>query len=329
MRTICPNCEKETRIELIRTKEPLTVRGEEIIVEAEFFKCLECSEEFENTRSADPLEVAYWEYRRRHGMLQPEEIRDWRKSLGLTQRELSALLGWGDATLSRYENGALQDEAHEKMLRLTMQPHNLLELIKKSPDALNGEKRKKLIEELSAVEAEACSFDRIYEEQFGKYVADDLSGYKKLDLYKFSNVILFFCQEGQLKTKLNKLLFYADFKHFKEHTVSITGARYAHLPYGPVPDDYDFYFASLRKKGYLSVDEVQVYQYHGEFFTSQKRPDLNLFSDSELRTLEEVKEFFKDYSASQIKDFSHREQGYLKTSNREIISYKEAMSLQI
>jgi len=36
----------------------------------------------------------------------------------ITQEELGVLLGWGGATLSRYENGALQDEVHEKMLRM-------------------------------------------------------------------------------------------------------------------------------------------------------------------------------------------------------------------
>jgi hypothetical protein len=35
-------------------------------------------------------------------------------------------LGQGGATLSRYENGALQSEAHDQLLKLVMQPENLL-----------------------------------------------------------------------------------------------------------------------------------------------------------------------------------------------------------
>ncbi|NIO19633.1 MAG: DUF4065 domain-containing protein, partial [Candidatus Aenigmarchaeota archaeon] len=46
-------------------------------------------------------------------------------------------------------------------------------------------------------------------------------------------------------TVLNKLLFYADFKHCKEYTVSISGSRYARLPYGPVPDNWAHYLAFL------------------------------------------------------------------------------------
>ncbi len=56
---------------------------------------------------------------------------------------------------------------------------------------------------------------------------------------------------------------------------------------------------------------------------------LSLFSDSEIKTLLSVKEFFKDYTATKIKDFSHKEQGYKETSERQCISYEYADALQI
>jgi YgiT-type zinc finger domain-containing protein len=51
MKGICPNCEKETDIELIRTIEKVKVRGESIEVEMEFYRCLVCGEEFEDPHS--------------------------------------------------------------------------------------------------------------------------------------------------------------------------------------------------------------------------------------------------------------------------------------
>lgn len=329
MKNICPNCEKETRIELIRTKEALEIRGERVEVDAEHFKCLECGESFENTRGPDALEAAYREYRRGHGLLQPEEIRNWRKNYGLTQKELSQLLGWGDATLSRYESGALQAEAHDKVLRLAMEPHNLLTLLRETPEALGHDKHQRLTAELSAVEAESCSFERVFEERFGRYAPDEFSGYKKLDLAKLFNAILFFCKDGQLKTKLNKLLFYADFEHFKGYTVSITGTRYVHLPHGPVPDNYEFYFAELIDKGGLEIEEIVVGQYLGEKYVALTKPDLSIFSETELKVLLEVKEHFKSFSATEIRDFSHEERAYAETVKGEKISYKFAEYLQI
>jgi putative zinc finger/helix-turn-helix YgiT family protein len=331
MKGICPNCEKETELELIQSVQEIKVRGELIEVEVKYYKCKSCGEEFDDPHSdQDPLDKAYREYRRRHRMLQPEEIREYRKKFGLTQNETNLLLGWGGATLSRYENGALQDDTHEKALRLAMEPRNLLKLIEQAPDALPDERRGRLSAELRAAEEESYSFERIYEERFARYEASELSGYRKLDLAKLFNAILFFCKDGTLKTKLNKLLFYADFKHFKEYTVSITGARYAHIPFGPAPDKYALYFATLVENGSLVIREVAFSENAiGEEFSSAKQPDLSLFSDSELKVLATVKEYFNDFNAKKITDFSHDEKGYKETPQGQIISYEYADELKL
>jgi len=330
MKNICPNCEKETNLTLRQEREVVEVRGEPIDVESEFYVCDECGEEFENTRDYDSLEAAYQEYRNRHHMLQPNEIKEWRKNYGLTQKELSKILGWGGATLSRYENGALQNEGHEKILRLAMEPHNLRKLLEETPHALSADKKERLIKELTEAEAESCSFERMFEERFGNYEPDILSGYKKFDLHKLYNTVLFFCRDGgQLKTKLNKLMFYADFKHFKEYTVSLTGLRYVHLQFGPVPQEYDFYYAELVHEGALSLDEILIGQYSGENYVANKEVDFSCFSDSEIKVMSEIKEIFKTYSATDIKDFSHKEDAYMNTIDGEVIKYNYAATLSI
>jgi hypothetical protein len=243
---------------------------------------------------------------------------------------MSHLLGWGGATLSRYENGALQDETHEKTLRLIMEERNLLKLIEETPDALSSEKRDRLIKELRATEEEACSLERVFEERFGNYEANELSGYIKLNLEKLFNAVLFFCKGGVLKTKLNKLLFYADFKHFKDYSISITGARYARMPFGPAPDKYSHYLATLVENGDIEVDEKEYPGgVMGEVYSSNKEPDFPLFSDSELKILASVKIHFQNFTAKKITEFSHEEKGYKETPLGGIISYDYAEALQI
>ena len=171
---------------------------------------------------------------------------------------------------------------------------------------------------------------RIFEERFGNYEANELSGYRNLDVSKVFNAILFFCRGGDFKTKVNKLLFYADFKHFKEYTTSVTGAQYVHLPLGPVPDNYDHYFAALTGNESLKVEEEVCGQdFVAERLVTVSAPDLSLFSDSEIKTLAAIKEHFKDYTATKIKDFSHEERGYKETSEGQHISYEYADALRI
>jgi len=329
MKGICPNCEKETELELVRAKEMVEVRGEPIEVVAEFFKCTECGADFENTRGPDSLALAYREYRRHHDMLQPEQIRDWRKQYGLTQKELGQLLGWGGVTLSRYENGALHVDAHEKILRLAMEPHNLITLIEETPEALTDDKRERLLDELRVADDEACSFERLFEERFGHYPPDEFSGFLKLDIQKLFNAILFFSVGGQLKTKLNKLLFYADFKHFKEYAVSITGARYIHLQYGPVPDNYDYYFAELASEHILDVEEEIMGNYTGFKCVARREPDLDAFEKTERDVLAHVMEHFQKFGSAEIMKYSHEEEAYVSTIEGESISYLFAQNLRI
>lgn len=331
MKGICPNCEKISELEHIKTTEEFNIRGESIKVKVEYYKCKECGEEFDDPGSKDdPLDKAYRAYRRKKRMTQPEDIREMRMQYGLTQQELSKLIGWGGATLSRYENGALQDDAHDRTLQLIKVPENLRRLIIENGDFLPEEKRTRLIEELSAAVEEICSFPNIFEERFGKYKPSIESGYKELKLNKLFQMIKFFARGGVLKSKLCKLVFYADFKHYKDYAVSISGAKYAHAHHGPVPDNYEHYFATLiHDEGAIRVEEIDYGDYSGEKFFSEAEPDLTVFSDDELEVLIQVKKFFRDYNAKQIREFSHKEKGYDETKIGEIISYDYANDLQI
>ena len=60
MQHICPNCEKITDVQHIKTDEEITVKGERINVPVEYYKCLECGDEFDDPKSKyDPLALAY------------------------------------------------------------------------------------------------------------------------------------------------------------------------------------------------------------------------------------------------------------------------------
>lgn len=331
MKGVCPGCEKITELEHIITTEEFNIRGELISVKSQYYKCKECGEEFEDPGSKDdPLDKAYREYRRKRGMVQPEEIREMRKRYSLTQKELSNLIGWGGATLSRYENGALQDEAHDRVLQLIKKPENMHRLILENGSFLLEEKRQRLLEKLTSAVEETCSFPNIFEDRFGKYEPSIESGYNKLNLNKLFNIIKFFTKDGVFKSKLCKLIFYADFKHFKDYAVSITGVKYAHANHGPVPDNFEHYFATLiHDEKAVRVEEIEFKEYLGEKYFSDDEPDLNVFSEDELEILIYVKKYFKDHTATQIREYSHDEKGYKETRVGEIISYEYASHLKI
>ena len=260
--------------------------------------------------------------------MQPEEIRDFRKALDLSQRELADLLGWGGATLSRYENGALQDDAHDRQLRLAMEPAGLLRLVERDSQALPEEVSRRLKEHLRAEAREGGGSLRAFlEHRIGGRAPDEFNGYRRLDLDKLFNVALFFASGGVVKTKLNKMLFYADFKFYKDYGTSITGACYAHLPYGPVPDQFGTIYAALCDLGLLEVEEQPCGDSVAEFLTARTPVAPTVFSASELRVLATVKERFQRLSATAITKQSHDEVAYQKTQDGQPISYEYAREL--
>jgi putative zinc finger/helix-turn-helix YgiT family protein len=324
MKRLCPECGKTSEWEMITRPEEFEIKGEIITVENQVLICPECKAEYEDMNSEiDPFNLAYEEYRRRKGMVHPAQIVAFRKKYDLTQKELSELLGFGGVTLSRYENGSLQDEAHDQLLRFILQPNNLLNLVKQKPDTLSETKRKQLL----AVLEKEITTGSLLRDLLKNNIADIYTGYKPFDLNKVVSLIRFFTFPKRVyKSKLLKLLFYADFKAFKESGIAMTGMKYARLPYGPVPDKFTFLLASVPELDpaiSLEVDPM------GDLYLSSAPPDPMAFEPQEWDMLRKIQACFKDSTSKAIEDFSHEEKGYKETRKSELISYEYAKDLQI
>jgi len=70
-------------------------------------------------------------FRRKAGLLAPEEIRQGRERLSLTQKQFANLLGVGEATVSRWETGAqIQQRALDRFLRVCLASPAVVELLR-------------------------------------------------------------------------------------------------------------------------------------------------------------------------------------------------------
>jgi len=327
----CPICEEESDVTQVTKKEKILVRGEPIETTTTYYKCSRCGTEYLNTMDDDDsLERAYRKFRKKNNMLQPEGIRKLRKSIGLTQGELSDLLGFGKVTICRYENGSLQSKPQDTQLRMLEDPRFVLDRIKENPSALPPSKKSIIIERLKNDIKRECIVDNVIEEYLAPDKIDEWNGFVPFVIDKVNNLILYFCKEGCWKTKINKLLFYAEFKHFKEYTKGITGARYKRLPLGPVPELYETILGKLVDEGMLEMTELFFESgTSGLEYKTIEDPNLTIFSDTELEVVAKVKNHFKNYGAKELSDFSHAEKGYKETSPGQYINYNYAKDLKI
>lgn len=107
----------------------ITMRGVTVEVDREVFRCDGCGEERQTLDQASAVDQeAAARVREELGLLHPEEIRDLRARLDLTQEEFERALGLGAKSMVRWENGTvMQSKAADNLLRGVARDPGLLE----------------------------------------------------------------------------------------------------------------------------------------------------------------------------------------------------------
>lgn len=115
---ICFNCRKEVPTKIVEEMETYNVKGTNISLMSNKRICSCCGEEiFDKELDSITLFNAYEKYKKINGFLTSKEIIDLRKKYSISQKALSKLLGWGEKTITRYENGSIQDKTHDSILK--------------------------------------------------------------------------------------------------------------------------------------------------------------------------------------------------------------------
>lgn len=329
----CEVCSKEVETKIITRKEVLKVCGEDIEVDAQVMVCADCKEElFCEELDSATLISAYNEYRRKHRLLLPEEIKKIREQYGLSQRSFAKLLNWGDKTICRYENGSVQDKAHNSLLLFLREPENMRTYLTENEVVLDERQKAKLLDTVDKLEqdAEYRIGRRFLDFFFSKRPCEE-NGFKGFDYEKLCAMVLFFANKSSelLKTKLMKLLNYSDMIFYKENGISMSGLKYVHLPYGPVPDNFDMLLGKMEADHivYIEVSYVNDYEFH-HVIPECEVPE-GVLSDTETEVLERIFKKFKDFGSADISDYSHKEKGYRLTKKGEVISYAYAKDIQL
>jgi putative zinc finger/helix-turn-helix YgiT family protein len=313
--------------------EKVIVRGESIEVDAKVAICDNCKHDIVDLELDDAsLEYAYDVYRQRHKILTPQQIQAIRENSGLSQRGFGRLLGWGDVTIHRYETGALPDVAHNALLVALQDDETLYRFVERRQDALTPLDRRKaraLIDN-RLPELAAALVRRGLQQLYDAHPASE-RGNRAFDLERVGHMIVYFALHGKPSvTKLNKLLWYADFLSFKRLSVSMSGTPYVRLPLGPVPDRYKLLYDEVEQGGFV-CDETLLdeFGYTRTDFEPLAPFDEGLFTAEELDVLRAAQEHLADLNASQAAELSHQEQAWIETPETHVIPYAKAMSLSM
>lgn len=126
--------------------------------------------------------------------------------------------------------------------------------------------------------------------------------------------------------KINKVLWWADFRAYNELGHAITGARYQKLPLGPAARAFVPVREELETEGALRVS----HRWSGmkrQTVTEALRPaDTSFFSADELALVDEIIEWLGPKSADRVSDLSHEKSpGWNLVELREDIPYATSL----
>lgn len=122
---------------------------------------------------------------------------------------------------------------------------------------------------------------------------------------KMENMILYFINNTNNCgiTKLCKLMYYADFRHFKETGRSITGLIYKAWQKGPVPTKL---WGQIKHNPEELSDVIRTSKDNGfTKFYPVRDFDENVFSDRELRIIKQIAYIFLEANTQDIVDSTH------------------------
>lgn len=290
------------------------------------YKCIDTDQIF-YTAELNQINLAQVHnlYRSRHQIAFPEEIRKIRDQYGLSASKMSELLGFGINSYRQYEQGEMPSQANAKLIRLAARPDRFLEFLEEKATLFSAPQLVKIRDRIIDIQQKE-QLSPLMNYLWNYHLeANEFTGFVKPTFDKVAAYVLFFVQQCRpLKTRLNKLLFYADFLHFKKTGFSISGCSYRAIPYGPVPSHFHELFGLLQNQGYLRIEEELFPSGHiGERFDPSLAFKKEGFSSTELESMEKVVHQFQDLRTKDLIEVSHTEEAWkANISTRNLISYQ-------
>jgi len=270
-------------------------------------------------------------YRRKVDLLTTNDICAIRAKYGISQADLSTILGWGAKTITRYETHQVQDMAHDTILKkLDTDPEWFLVLLKKAKNFLVKDSYDRYLEIATRLfeDAKDAYLRKSIYAEYARFSNED-QGKTELNIDKVVDIENYLVNSKRVsslyKVKLMKLLWYIDSLSFKRRGHSMTGLVYSALTRGAVPVAHKL-IVDLKGIEYEEIEFEDGIGYRFEPTDNHTYPTL---TEEDRIIIDDIIKEFGRASKDSIVECMHREKAYMETPLNSIIPYKYALELSI
>lgn len=321
-------------VTLVTEPRSFEFRGSKFNIIHQHYRCEDTGETFTNTRLDElNLNQVYNQYREKEGIPFQDEIIAYRKQYDIQVTKFSQILGFGVNMYGKYEAGEMPNVSNGRMINVCKDPVIFRNYFTQSiAHRLSAHEKDLILRKIDkAIEHKQAMIDFEMNKlmALGHTERGIYTGFIAPNLEKARQMVLFFAQQcSPFVTKMNKLLFYSDFLHFRSTGFAISGISYQAITRGPVPQRFDGLYYNV--SDLVDFEEVFYDQnISGDQITTKHSFDASMFTPDELKSMEKVAERFKTTTTKTIVDISHDEDAWIDNhENRKLIPYSYAFKLK-
>ncbi len=148
---------------------------------------------------------------------------------------------------------------------------------------------------------------------------------------KFKEVLLYILERIGAKPNIGeavvcKLMYFIDFDFYEKFEEQLIGAKYIKNHFGPTPVAFPEIVAQMEQDGDLTRVAKKYFQHDQKKYLPRRSADLSIFSAQEKELIDWEIERFKDFNATKIRDYSHKDVPWIGANDLQPIDYEAVFS---
>lgn len=148
---------------------------------------------------------------------------------------------------------------------------------------------------------------------------------------KFKEVLLYILERIGARPNIGeavvcKLMYFIDFDFYEKFENQLIGAKYIKNYFGPTPAAFPKIVAQMEKDGDLIRVTKKYFQHDQKKYLPRRSADFSIFSAQEKELIDWEIERFKDFNATKMREYSHRDVPWIGARERQLINYEAVFS---
>ena len=148
---------------------------------------------------------------------------------------------------------------------------------------------------------------------------------------KFKEVLLYILERIGARPNIGeavvcKLMYFIDFDYYEKFEEQLIGAKYIKNHFGPTPVAFPEIITQMEQDGDLTHVVKKYFQHDQKKYLPRRSADLSNFSAQEKELIDWEIERFKDFNATKMRDYSHKDVPWIGANDLQPINYEAVFS---